>query len=35
MIYADRSQAVNPKDGEMSEWLTAFAAKPLRRDISL
>ena len=25
---------VDSKDGEMSEWLSAYAAKPLRRDIS-
>ena len=28
------SQIVDSKDGEMSEWSSAFAALPLRRDIS-
>jgi len=32
---AGRSQTVDFKDGEMSEWLSASAAKPLRRDIAL
>ena len=27
----DRSQTIDSKDGEMSEWLSAYAAKPLRR----
>ena len=31
---SDCSQLVDSKDGEMSEWLSAYAAKPLRRDIS-
>jgi hypothetical protein len=30
----DRSKTVDSKDGEMSEWLSASAATPLRRDIS-
>jgi hypothetical protein len=30
----DRSQMVDSKDGEMSEWLSAYAAKALNADAS-
>jgi hypothetical protein len=31
---SDRSQISDSEDGEMSAWLSAYAAKPVRRDIS-